>query len=87
VRLVAIALAAGATGWTWVAASGDVPFRARDLDCDGALGIGEWYSAGLDHGWRTAGPGAAGCSEVFALKDGRTVATWCDASPPCIRPR
>jgi hypothetical protein len=72
---------------TTLAATSDVPWSRRDLDCSGHLSIAEWYAAGLDHGWRPATGGPPGCWEVFRYKDGLEVTVWCPASPECRRAR
>ena len=70
---------------TVLAARGDVPTWARDLDCDGRVSIEEWYAAGIDHGWRPAVRGPPGCMEVFRFKDGLPDVLWCQQSPRCRR--
>lgn len=67
---------------TWVSAAGPVPFTARDLDCSGFVTPGEWYSAGLDYGWRDADD-PNGCWEVFQLKDGYPHLVRCSSVPRC----
>lgn len=73
---VTVVAARGVKPWS-------VPWSKRDLDCNGSVSIVEWYTAGLDYGWRTAFDGPPGCWEVFSLKDGLPVTVWCPASPPC----
>ena len=68
---------------TLLAALGDVPREARDLDCSGLVTVGEWYAAGLDYGWRHATVGPTDCSEVFSLKDGLPVVLRCPEEPHC----
>lgn len=68
---------------TLLAAVGDVPWAARDLDCSGMVSVGEWYSGGFDYGWRRAMDGPPECVEVFALKDGLAVAQRCPEAPRC----
>jgi len=68
---------------TMAAWNNPVPAGARDLDCDGSVSVSEWYSAGLDHGWRHASDETTGCMEVFSLKDGLPVVCVCEQSPPC----
>jgi hypothetical protein len=68
---------------TVLAARGNVPTWARDLNCDGRVSIAEWYEAGNDHGWRPAVGGPPGCMEVFRFKDGLPDVLWCEQSPRC----
>jgi hypothetical protein len=65
------------------AAAGQVPGSARDLDCDGSVSAFEWYSAGLDYGWRAARDGSPGCMELFSLKDGLPAVCVCSQPPSC----
>src|SRR5437763_15700577 len=68
---------------TMAAWNNPVPSGARDLDCDGSVSVSEWYSAGLDHGWRPASDGTTGCMEVFSRKDGLPGGCVCEQSPRC----
>ena len=68
---------------TMAAWNNPVPSGARDLDCDGSVSVSEWYSAGLDHGWRPASDGTKHCMEVFSLKDGLPVVCMCERAPRC----
>jgi hypothetical protein len=68
-----------------VARTNGIPAAARDLDCDGEVSLVEWYSAGLNYGWRRATDGSSGCMEVFALKDGLPVVCVCEHEPRCRR--
>ena len=70
---------------TVLAALGDVPTWARDLNCDGRVSIAEWYEAGIEHGWRSAIGGPTGCMEVFRFKDGLPDVLWCERPPRCRR--
>jgi hypothetical protein len=73
-----------AGGWfAAMAADGEVPSYARDLDCDGHVSVGEWTAGGLDYGWRRASDGPAECMEVFSLKDGLPQSLWCGTLPRC----
>ena len=67
----------------WFVARGDVPWSARDLDCDGSVSMGEWFWGGLDFGWRPATGGPPGCMEVYSLKDGLPVVLRCPPEPVC----
>jgi hypothetical protein len=74
-----VLVAAGSVWITVVAALGDVPWWARDLNCDGHVSIGEWYDAGIDHGWRGSMRGEpAGCMVAFEFKDGLRDVLWCE---------
>jgi hypothetical protein len=66
-----------------LAASGDVPFWARDADCDGRVSLGEWLDLGIDYGWRPAIRGPPDCMEVFRFKDGLPVLLRCDSALRC----
>ena len=82
--LVALALLFfGGVGYTAIAWHDGPPSAARDLDCDGVVSLSEWYSGGLNHGWRKPTDGTPGCMEVFALKDGLPVVCVCAQGPHC----
>ena len=87
-RLVLLALAGVSVATllglpTLLAAVGGVPWAARDFDCSGVVSVGEWYSGGLDYGWRHAIGGPPECMEVFSLKDGLAVVQRCPGEPRC----
>lgn len=66
-----LACVAAYSGLIWMTA---VPYRYLDLNQYGFVGYGDAVK-GLDLGHRI--DSESGCSEVFSLKDGLTVATFC----------
>jgi len=84
VTVVFVSLALGVFAYTVKAARDNpIPNDARDLDCDGSISAFEWYTAGLNYGWRGASDGTLGCMEVFSLKDGLPAVGVCQQSPRC----
>jgi hypothetical protein len=73
----------GGASYTAIVWKDGPPSAARDLDCDGVVSLSEWYSAGLNDGWRSAIDGTPGCMEVFALKDGLPIVCVCAQEPRC----
>ena len=71
---------------TTLAALGEVPTWARDLNCDGHVDMGEWFDLGIDHGWRPAIGGPSDCMEVYSFKDAMPVVLRCETSPHCRPP-
>lgn len=80
--VLALVVLAG-VGYTAIAWRAGPPSAARDLDCDGVVSVSEWFSAGVDHGWRKATDGTPGCMEIFALKDGLPIVCVCEQEPLC----
>lgn len=71
---------------TIFSAISEVPRWARDMDCDGKVSISEWYTGGIDRGWRPATGGPSGCMEVYRIKDGALEVVRCEEPPRCRLP-
>jgi hypothetical protein len=65
-----------------LAAEGEIPPELRDLDCDGKVSAAEWLRGGIDFRLRPSAL-AAGCDEIYAVKNDVPIVVRCPTEPRC----